>query len=353
MTFDRYRRDIWPWYALRQSTNTGGMKDSAWRTGSDGTPGSAMTACLEAAIAAPSIHNSQPWLFRTHGIAVDVLVDFRRHLAATDPDRREMYVSVGAAVLNLRIAMLAGGRQPVVRLLPDPDESGLAASVSVGPAVAVTPDVRGLADAIPLRQTNRRPFGSTPIPPQVLKMLTAAARAEAASLVVLDRATRTAVLSLARSAEHQQRADPRYRAELAEWTAAGRHRGDGVPPAAFGPRPELAALPLRDFDLAHTTDRRVARFEADPTIAVLYTAGDSMRDWLDAGQALERVLLTATAHGLSSTPMTQVIEVPRLRRLLDAPEEPSTVQSIVRLGYAGRGPRTSRRPLADVLVSAG
>jgi hypothetical protein len=217
---------MWPWYARRQSINTGGMKDSAWRTGSDGTPGSAMTACLEAAIAAPSIHNSQPWLFRAHGIAVDVLVDFRRHLAATDPDRREMYVSIGAAVLNLRIAVLASGRQPMVRLLPDPDDPGLAASVSVGPAVAVTPDIRGLADAISRRQTNRRPFGSTPIPPRVLDTLIAAARAEAARLVVLDRATKAAVLSLARSAEHQQRADPRYRTELAEWTAAGRHHGD-------------------------------------------------------------------------------------------------------------------------------
>jgi nitroreductase len=328
------------------------MKDSAWRTGGDGTPGSAMTACLEAAIAAPSIHNSQPWLFRARGVVVDVLVDFRRHLAVTDPDRREMYVSVGAAVLNLRIAMLASGRQPVVRVLPDPDDPGLAASVSVGPAVAVTPEVRELADAIPHRQTNRRPFGSTPIPPPILEKLTAAARAEAASLAVLDPATRAAVLSIARSAEHQQRVDPRYRSELAEWTTAGRHRGDGVPPAAFGPRPELAALPLRDFDLGHTTDRRVARFEADPTIAVLYTACDSIRDWITAGQALERVLLTAAAHGLSSTPMTQVIEVPQLRHLLDAPDELNTVQSIVRLGYAGRGPRTPRRPLADVLVSA-
>ena len=44
-----------------------------WRTDGDGNPGSAMTACLEAAIAAPSIHNSQPWLFRAHGTAVDVL----------------------------------------------------------------------------------------------------------------------------------------------------------------------------------------------------------------------------------------------------------------------------------------
>jgi nitroreductase len=342
---------MWPWSGPRPPINTGGMKDSAWRTGSDGVPGSAMTACLEAAIAAPSIHNSQPWLFRTRATTVEVLADVRRHLPATDPDRREMYVSVGAALLNLRIAMLAGGRQPVVRVLPDPDEPALAASVSVGPAVAVTPEVRDLADAIPCRQTNRRPFGSTPIPARILDMLVAAARAEAASLAVLDPPTRAAVLSLARSAEHQQRVDPRYRTELAEWTTAGRHRDDGVPPAAFGPRPELAALPLRDFDLAHTTDRRVARFEAEPTIAVLYTAGDGIRDWLGAGQALERVLLTATAHGVSSTPMTQAIEVPQLRQLLDAPDELNTVQSIIRLGYAGRGPRTPRRPLADVLAN--
>jgi hypothetical protein len=76
-----------------------------------------------------------------------------------------------------------------------------------------------------------------------------------------------------------------------------------------------------------------------------------MRDWLGAGQALERVLLTATVYGLASTPMTQAIEVAQLRQLLDAPDELSTVQSIVRLGYAGRGPQTPRRPLADVLVS--
>jgi nitroreductase len=334
---------LWP-------IETGGMTESAWRTGAGGHLGSAISACLQAAIAAPSIHNSQPWLFRPHGTTIDVLVDGRRQLEVTDPDRHEMYVSVGAALLNLRIAMLAAGRRPLLRLLPDPAQPDLAATVAVGPAMPVTPDIRALAEAIPRRQTNRRPFGSTPIPQSVLDAVTAAARAEGGNLVVVDPATRSAVLSLARTAEHRQRSDPRYRAELAEWTTAGARRGDGVPPAAFGPRPELAALPLRDFDLAHTTDRRVARFEAEPTIAVLYTAGDSITDWLYAGQALERVLLTATVHGLASTPLTQAVEVPQLRQLFTAPEELAAVQSIVRLGYAGRGPRTPRRPLTDVLV---
>jgi nitroreductase len=257
---------------------------------------------------------------------------------------------VGAALLNLRIAMLAGGHSPLVRLLPDQGQRDLAATVTIGPAVPATPEIRVLAEAIPRRQTNRRPFGSTSIPQLILDELAAAARTEAAGLEMVDPATTAAVLSVARSAEHRRRADPRYRRELAEWTSHDRERTDGVPAAAFGPRPELAALPLRDFDLAHSTHRRVARFEANPTIAVLYTASDTTRDWLCAGQALEHVLLTATARGLATTPLTQAIEVPELRDLLNAPEKPGMVQSIVRFGYAGRVRQAPRRPLADVLL---
>jgi hypothetical protein len=328
------------------------MSQSARLSNIDGITGSEIWAWLHAAIAAPSVHNSQPWLFQLHHNVIDVIVDHRRHLTATDPDGREMYVSVGAALLNLRIAMLATGHSPLVRVLPDPDQSDLAATVTVGPAVPVTPEVRALADAIPRRQTNRRPFGSTRIPEPILAELTAAARTEDSNLIVIDRATTEAVLSIARTAERRRRGDPRYRQELAEWISSDRQRTDGVPAASFGPRPELARLPMRDFDPAHTTDRRVARFEAHPTIAVLYTAGDTRRDWLCAGQALERVLLTATGRGLATTPLTQAIEVPELRELLNAADHPATVQSIVRFGYAGRVRQAPRRPLAEVLVVA-
>jgi nitroreductase len=331
---------------------TEGMAHSAPLLDTGGVPGSQISAWLRAAIAAPSIHNSQPWLFRPHDERIDVFADRRRRLAATDPDGREMYVSVGAALLNLRIAMLADGHRPLVRLLPDPARPDLAATVTIEPAVSATPQVRALAEAIPRRQTNRRPFGSTPIAQPILDDLAAAARLEGATWVTTDPATMAAVLSVARTAEHRRRADPRYRRELAEWTTPDPERTDGVPATAFGPRPQLAALPLRDFDLAHTTDRRVARFETKPTLAVLSTAGDTARDWLRAGQALERVLLTATARGVASTPLTQAIEIPELRDLLHGPTELDMVQSIVRFGYAGRVRQAPRRPLTDVVLPA-
>ena len=87
--------------------------------------------CVRAATAAPSIHNTQP-------------ADRRRQLTTLDPEGREMILSVGAAVFNLRVAGREHGRTTSVQLWPDPDEPDqpdLAARVTFGappaaPAVA-------------------------------------------------------------------------------------------------------------------------------------------------------------------------------------------------------------------------
>lgn len=82
------------------------------------------------------------------------------------------------------------------------------------------------------------------------------------------------------------KADPQYRAELASWTTPGGvGRRDGVPRQAFGPRDENAAIPLRDFALGHGDPTAVVDFEPDPTLVLLFTAGDGPADWMRAGAA--------------------------------------------------------------------
>ena len=330
------------------------MPESVWY-GAAGHPGQALRECLIAATAAPSIHNTQPWLFRLRGDTVEVLVDRRRQLATLDPDGREMFVSVGAAVFNLRVAVRAQGREVGVRLMPDRNEPDLVARLSMGDPAAPPGAAVALAAAIPRRHTNRRPFADKPVPFGIIEELSGAAVAEDAVLLPVDPALRTGVLSVTRTAENRMRADPRYRAELAAWTTPGGvGRRDGVPRQAFGPRDVDSALPLRNFALGHGVPTTIVRFEPNPTLILLFTVGDSPADWLRAGAALERVMLTGTLRGLAATPLTQLLEVPRLRALLADSITGQMIQTVLRIGYPTTPTlATPRRPIGEVIVTGG
>ena len=315
-------------------------------------PAGDLTACVEAAAAAPSIYNSQPWLFRVWQGAVEVFPDRRRVLDVIDPGGRELLISIGAALMNLRVAMLALGRRPVVDLFPA-GEPGIIARVSPGPPFAPGPAVRALAHAISRRHTNRGPFAATAIPDSVTAELVAVAAAEGALLRVLDATHRTIVFALAHAAQEVARADPDRRTESARWTILRGERSDGVPSDTFGPRDQLGRLPLRDFGLGRADlPRPGARFESHPTIAVLYTTGDSRRNWVEAGQALQRILLTATVRGLAAQPMTEVLEVPQLRTLASDATAERFAQVVLRLGYGAPGRPAPRRQLADLLLTS-
>jgi nitroreductase len=324
---------------------------SAWQA-SDSGVGPALAACLEAAGRAPSIHNSQPWRFRVNQPGtIEVYVDGSRRMRVIDPLGREALLSIGAALMNMRIAILAHGWTPSTVLLPDPDRPTFMAKVSL--SVRRRPDatVQSLAAAIPRRHTNRRPFRAVTIPEAVVDDLVAAAAAEGGQLVMTDAVERDAVISLVRTANDWQRHDPRYRAELHHWTAGAVDRPDGVPPFAFGPWDFMETLPVRDFGIAHPLlPRREAKFETDPAIAVLYSHGDSRRDWLRAGEALQRVLLTATVRGLSAGMMSSAIEHPHLRELLTTPEDSRAAQMILRFGYGETVPATPRLPLSSLML---
>src|SRR6266508_3736880 len=301
------------------------MITERWAIRPDGFLTPASEDCLEAAVAAPSVHNTQPWKFRIRGSGIDVYADYSRRLDVIDPRGRELLISVGAAVLNLRVAILAHGHQPLLRLLPSVRERDLVARVTPGPPVQANQTARALAQAVPRRRTNRRPFADIPVPEHTLDELAAAAR--------------------------RFRDQPGYWAELGEGTFPAPERGDGVPPSAVGPWSALESVPIRDFGLVHPTrQRRTVAFEREPTLVVLRTFGDGPAAWLRAGQALERVMLTATVRGLSTTPMTPPLEIPEVRELLTDHRYGGTAQAILRVGYGPPTAPTPRRPLWDMLL---
>jgi nitroreductase len=307
---------------------------------------------VRAAVAAPSIYNSQPWRFRIHSGGFDVFADWSRRLEVIDPAGRELLMSVGAAIFNVRLYLHERGYQAGVRLFPDPGQSDLVAQIRpAGPAVR-DPALVSLARAIARRHTNRSPFAPIAIPPPVLEELLEAARAEGAVLTVADTAGRAAILNLLHTAERLLRAKGIYRAELPGWTHPHRARHDSLATAAFGPWDAWESLPLRDFGLLQPeVHRPIEAHEPYPALVVLSSPGDGRAEWVAAGQALQRVWLTATMHNLAATPLSQPLEIAALRELVSDVRGGLRAQVILRVGYAPPAATTARRPLTDVLVA--
>jgi hypothetical protein len=309
---------------------------------------------IAAAVAAPSLHNTQPWRYRLDPdtATIEVRAATERALRHADPVGRALHVSVGAAVFNLRVAVAHFGWEPVVRLLPRPAEPDLLASVRLaGPPPGASGHGRDLYDAVWRRHSSRLPFTGRAIPAQVLAELTEAAMAQGADLVVPDANETRRILQLTAEAEWFTATDDARRAENRRWVRDG--APDGMPGAVLGPRDATGHLPVRDFSALRPAYARPAvAFEPRPVIAVLSTRHDRRADWLRAGQALENVLLTGTTRRVRASLLHQALEWPDIRWALRDPRSGiGHVQMLIRLGYGPEGPASPRRPIPDVLDS--
>lgn len=308
---------------------------------------------ISAAVAAPSIHNTQPWRYRLDPdtMTVEVRAALDRRLPQTDPEGRTVHLSVGAAVLNLRVAMAHFGWEPVVRLLPRPAEPGLLAAVRMaGPRRHGVRPIDGiLYDAIWRRHSSRFPFSDRPVPGEVLAEIAEAADAEGARLRCPGPGESSRVLQLTQEAERFAVADRDRGAESRSWIRE--EASDGLPGAALGPQDSTGRLPMRDYSALRPADQRPSvAFEEHPVIAVLATPRDAPGDWLRAGQALERALLVATSHQVRASLFSQAVEEADVRWALRDPRGgPEHVQMLIRFGYGPEGPATPRRPVRDVL----
>jgi len=305
---------------------------------------------VAAAILAPSMHNTQPWRFRFEPgrQTIELYADPARMLRFGDPDGRAVHIACGAALLNLRLAAVVAGRQPLVRLIPAVTERLLLATVRLAGPCQPQADEIELHAAIPGRRTNRSPFSSRPVPAGILAELAQAAQREGAVLHFPDHQEAVRLMSLARNAERQLLTERAYRTELARWAGGVRDR-EGIPDAALAPRDPTGAAPVRDFAAAQPGPARYAWFEERPQLAVLATPSCSRSDWLHAGQALQRVLLTATLRDVASSPLTQPLETQDAWLVRDPQSGFEYPQMILRFGYGLPVPHSPRRPVSEVL----
>jgi hypothetical protein len=312
---------------------------------------------------APSVHNTQPWIFRTYGNVIELYADTGRMLRRIDPAGREMVISCGAALFGLRLGIRRLGYLPERELLPDTARPALIARIWPAGTARITRQESDLLAALPHRHTHRGPFSPGDVSARLLAGLQADALAEQAELVLIEQPAQVGMLvELVRAAAIEQAASAETVAEVRGWVRpAGSAARDGIPaharvqiarhgaggddPAAAG---DHVRLPQRDFCLSGTE----ASAGYPPSVtAVLTTPADTAADWVQAGQALHRVLLHAATRWVFASLQSQPMESPALRAALRAQlglaGEP---QLLLQFGRCNTAAATPRRPVADTLT---
>lgn len=314
---------------------------------------------LQLAMRAPSVHNSQPWHWRvlaggTHH-QVQLWSDDRRRLPHTDPDGRDLVLSCGTALHHAVVAFAALGWRATVHRLPEPDQPRLLAVLEICRCPIEHVEVM-LAAAIPRRRTDRRPYSGWPVAPGDLALMGARAARAGVTVRQLDSPTSVEALrAILTEATRLHVADDAYLDELTRWS--GRFRADsGVPARNTPPPDQRAALPGRLFAGPGLAQVPLDEDERDHSVLLaLGTAADDRLAWLRAGEATSVVLLTATALGLASCPVTEPLEIAATREAVRAAEfgDGGHPQMLLRVGWAPINadplPPTPRRRLADTV----
>jgi hypothetical protein len=310
------------------------------------------------AILAPSSHNTQPWRFIINGVDLLVCADRTRSLPNIDPFDRELMISCGAALFNLRVA-LAYFKIPVeITTFPQSSEPDVVARITFPGFGPMLNDLADLFDAITKRATNRGPFIDEDIPDSVVECLRSAAEVENVDVrFACTLKERERVAGLIAQADRCQFDDPHFRRELATWIHPSRS-DDGMPASSQGfgaltsAATTIAAMAIRTFDLGNgvaAAHEQLAR--GSPLLMTLSTSMENNEAWLAAGLALQRLLLVATNAGYSASFLNQPIEVSDLRSQLAAELQTARYpQLLLRVGHGSPAPHSPRRPMADVLL---
>lgn len=328
---------------------------------------------LSWAILAPNSHNIQPWKVDLSEPDTAVLyADLDRLLPETDPENRQITVSLGCFLELMRLAALENGLAVEAELFPDGwDPAGLDARPVAICRFAPTTEPRDpLFAAAANRRSNKEPYDITrPVPPEVLARIAQAAQSTRVA-VTAEPGELAEIMALSLRAMEIEIDTPRTFNESVELFRIGRREVEANPDGLEFHGPVFETMRLfglftreaaRDPESAAFAQGREAVLAPMRTAAAYIwqvTPDNARPSQIAAGRDWLRVQLAATRNGVGFHPLSQGLqEYPEMTGIHDemharfAPQG-GTVQMLSRLGYGpGIGP-TPRWPLEAKLADA-
>lgn len=322
---------------------------------------------VEAAVRAPSAHNTQPWLLRWQESELQVRVAEQRMLHAADPEGFDTLHAVGAMLENLMLTLCQLGFEGEYVIADNWDFSKPIVVLRWRPREGCKWDSR-LYRMIPIRQTSRMKYFNEPIPTAVLEDIKAAALSPAKLYVLTDTAAKDGIRSLAAAAGVDALQNDSYTSELYRWMRFSRRDPgwyrDGLNAECMGwNRIETGLVrqllkPAIVCFLAKLSWTKWLYADPDqqapfaPALCLLTTQDSSFAGRVEGGRNLQRVWLTAAAHGLVTHPLSAAVDDPKSRRrvlqLFGVPVGATHV-NLFRLGKSPKAARSARVPSDELL----
>src|SRR3989338_4132181 len=321
-----------------------------------GRPAEKLRFMLNYAVLAPSIYNIQPWIFKILDNEAYMYADMRRKLPIADPDHRQILISCGVALFNIKCAIEHFRYTYKMELCPSTTSPDLLATISLGNKSGQYYYRDNLFHAIKLRRTKSLRFKDQKIPDILLDNLKEVACLHNTWFQVVHLNDKDNVITdLIVQAKSDLSKNRDFCNELASWLRSHNSSLDGLSSRTKGYSPLVSVLiPLlaRNFKLGNSiTTKNQDHILNTSTLAVLGTQDDTPLEWLHAGMSLQNILLHATTVGLSYSFVNDPIVVPELRKKLsEVLNREGYPQIFLRFGYSPDIEPTPRRPVGDVLI---
>lgn len=293
---------------------------------------------LKYARLAPSSHNTQPWTVRYQSNNIIIGYDPDRQLRVGDPNKRELFISLGCFVENITLVAAEINCSAEYKFISD--ETREVAIIKLSPnAKHANPDLKWSA-LINKRRSDRRLYEKKEIPSGQLSSLDKMACGNAQT-VMIDRETTINYLSkMTYQATLQTMASQDFRDELAGWV---RHnwtkKHDGMPgytQGMPGPISLFAKTIIRKINkvAADQAKKDAKRVKHSAAICIIYTDAQTPDAWIDAGRLYQRLCLEALKEGIKTSAVSAAVIVPetakQIKSKLQLKAEPV---ALLRLGY--------------------
>jgi hypothetical protein len=314
----------------------------------NGSMESKLKFLIKYAILASSGHNTQPWKFKIGKNKLEVWADKDRRRRDIDPNDRELFISLGCAIANLEVAAKFFGMMYEKKY--NDEKNGLAVIFKFTEGKIESREEK-LFRAITERRVNREEYLERSIPKELLEKIEKENNGAMVHLID-QKKKQQEVAALLEKSDRVWFKTKKLVDEMEYWLQDDLSYGNNGIPAEIINLYKLAVevkyLISRDSESVEEKalrDKKLA--EKAGAIAVIWTKGESKKEWIEAGELYERMALYLTENGIQNAFFNTVIELNTQRKELEnILGIPGRAQLMIRLGYAKK--ETSHSPRREV-----